>query len=269
MVTVTTNGSPLIPKVTDRLVRTGLDAIWFSFNGATKGDLREDLMGISYDRVKANIDHLLDVRPPSLRVFVNMIETRLMAPEIAENIRYWESRGVQAGASPLVNRAGNVENFEELRYTPQGPKPVRTCELVFYKMYILASATACSCCMDWRRQVVLGNVARQSLREIWNGDAYGACAGCTSRAVMTRSTSARAARTHCHDPPSRDALLPPPPRAAAVHAVCVDRPAGDRHQHPEGRSLEARGIRCESRTTPTCASPNWSGMTATASSTSG
>ncbi len=35
MVTVTTNGSPLVPKVTDRLMRSGLDAIWFSFNGAT------------------------------------------------------------------------------------------------------------------------------------------------------------------------------------------------------------------------------------------
>ena len=171
MVTVTTNGSPLLPKVTDRLMRSGLDAIWFSFNGATP-ETYEKIMGISYARVKANIDYLLDVRPPSLRVFVNMIETKLMAPEIVENIRYWESRGVQAGASPLVNRAGNVENYDELRYTDQGAQPVRTCELVFYKMYILASGDVVLCCMDWRRQVVLGNVGRQSLREIWNGDAY-------------------------------------------------------------------------------------------------
>ncbi len=128
MVTVTTNGSPLVPKVTDRLVRTGLDAIWFSFNGATP-ETYEKIMGIPYARVKANMDYLLEVRPPTLQVFVNMIETKLMAPEIVENIRYWESRGVQAGASPLVNRAGNVENYEELRYTAQGAQPVRTCEL--------------------------------------------------------------------------------------------------------------------------------------------
>jgi glycosyltransferase involved in cell wall biosynthesis len=171
MVTVTTNGSPLLPKITDRLVRTGLDAIWFSFNGATP-ETYEKIMGISYARVKANIDYLLDVRPPSLRVFVNMIETKLMAPEIIENIRYWESRGVQAGTSPLVNRAGNVENYEELRYTPQGVQPVRTCELPFYKMYILASGDVVLCCMDWRRQVVLGNAGRQSLRNIWNGESY-------------------------------------------------------------------------------------------------
>jgi len=171
MVTVTTNGSPLVLKVIDRLVRSGLDAIWFSFNGATP-ETYEKIMGIPYARVKANLDYLLEVRPPTLQIFVNMIETKLMAPEIAENIRYWESRGVRAGVSMLVNRAGNVENYDELRYTPQAAQPVRTCELPFYKMYILASGAVVLCCMDWRRHVVLGNVRQQRLREIWNGDAY-------------------------------------------------------------------------------------------------
>lgn len=170
-VTVTTNGAPLVPKVTDRLVRSGLDAIWFSFNGATP-ETYERIMGIPFDRVKANIDYLLQVRPPTLQVFVNMIETTLMAPEIAENIRYWESRGVRAGTSMLVNRAGNVANYDDLRYTPQAAQPVRTCELVFYKMYIRASGDVVLCCMDWRRQSVLGNVRRQRLRDIWNGETY-------------------------------------------------------------------------------------------------
>ena len=79
---------------------------------------------------------------------------------------------MRAGASMLVNRAGNVENYDELRYTPQAAQPVRTCELLFYKMYILASGDVVLCCMDWRRQVVLGNVRQQRLRDIWNGDAY-------------------------------------------------------------------------------------------------
>jgi radical SAM protein with 4Fe4S-binding SPASM domain len=39
-------------------------------------------------------------------------------------------------------------------------------------MYILASGDVVLCCMDWRRQVVLGNAGRQSLRNIWNGESY-------------------------------------------------------------------------------------------------
>lgn len=171
MVTVTTNGTPLIPKVTDRLIESGLDAVWFSFNGLTP-QTYEKIMGVPYDRVKANIDYLLEVKPASLQVFVNMIETEPMAPEIEENIRYWQSRGVQAGSSQLVNRAGNVENFDELDYMPISEKPVRTCELPFYKMYILHTGEAVLCCMDWRRNVVLGSVREQSIREIWNSDEY-------------------------------------------------------------------------------------------------
>ncbi len=171
LVTLTTNGASLAPKVIDRLIQSGLDAVWFSFNGANP-ETYEKIMGISYAKVKRNIDYLLSVRPPTLQVFINMIETEPMAPEIEQNISYWRTRGVQAGSSPLVNRAGNVENFEELDYMPLSDKPVRTCELPFYKMYITYNGDVVSCCMDWRRQVVLGNITERGIRDIWNGPEY-------------------------------------------------------------------------------------------------
>jgi radical SAM protein with 4Fe4S-binding SPASM domain len=171
MITVTTNGSLVTPKVTDRLIHSGLDGIWFSFNGATR-ETYEKIMGLSWDKVKANIDYLLDHKPASLRVFTNMIETEPMRGEIADNIRYWHSRGVQSGSSPLVNRAGNVTNFVELNYRKHADKPVRLCELLYHKMYIGYNGDVLLCCMDWRRRVVLGNVRTQSLREVWLGEKY-------------------------------------------------------------------------------------------------
>jgi radical SAM protein with 4Fe4S-binding SPASM domain len=170
-VSVTTNGSLVTPKISDRLIHSGLDGIWFSFNGSTK-ETYEQIMGISFDKVKANIDYLLDVKPPSLRVFTNMIETVPMRGEIADNIRYWQSRGVESGASPLVNRAGNVRNFDDLNYQRVHADPIRICDLLFHKMYIGCNGDVLLCCMDWRRRVVLGNAGRQTLREIWHGEPY-------------------------------------------------------------------------------------------------
>ena len=130
-------------------------------------------MGIPYARVKANIDYLLEVRPPTLQVFVNMIETKLMAPEIAENIRYWESRGVRAGVSPLVNRAGNVENYDELRYTPQAAQPVRTCELrVLQDVHPRLGRRRARAAWTGAGTSCSATCGQQRLREIWNGDAY-------------------------------------------------------------------------------------------------
>ncbi len=171
LVTVTTNGSLVTPKIADRLVQSGLDAIWFSFNGSTKATY-ERIMGLSFDKVKSNIDYLLAVKPASLRVFTNMIETEPMKDEIAENIAHWRGLGVESGSSPLVNRAGNVRNFDDLNYQPVGADAVRICDLLFHKMYIGYNGDVLLCCMDWRRRVVLGNVRRQSLREIWHGDLY-------------------------------------------------------------------------------------------------
>ena len=95
-----------------------------------------------------------------------------MRGEIVDNIRYWQSRGVQSGSSPLVNRAGNVKNFTELNYKPVGQGPVRLCDLLYHKMYIGYNGDVLLCCMDWRRQVVLGNVRKQTLREVWMGEPY-------------------------------------------------------------------------------------------------
>jgi radical SAM protein with 4Fe4S-binding SPASM domain len=39
-------------------------------------------------------------------------------------------------------------------------------------MYIGYNGDVLLCCMDWRRQVVLGNVRRQTLREVWHGERY-------------------------------------------------------------------------------------------------
>jgi radical SAM protein with 4Fe4S-binding SPASM domain len=101
-----------------------------------------------------------------------MIDTIPMSGEIAENIRYWQSRGVQSGSSPFVNRAGNVANFAELNHRALSSRPARMCELLYQKMYIGYNGDVLLCCMDWRRRIVLGNVRQQSLREIWLGERY-------------------------------------------------------------------------------------------------
>ncbi len=39
-------------------------------------------------------------------------------------------------------------------------------------IHILFNGDVVLCCMDWRREVILGNLHQQTIREIWNGEAY-------------------------------------------------------------------------------------------------
>ena len=105
-------------------------------------------MGLSFDQVKQNIDYLLDVKPASLRVFTNMIDTVPMRGEIAENIRYWQSRGVQSGSSPFVNRAGNVANFDELNYRAHSAR-ARAALRAALSTRCTSATTATCCCAAW------------------------------------------------------------------------------------------------------------------------
>jgi radical SAM protein with 4Fe4S-binding SPASM domain len=62
--------------------------------------------------------------------------------------------------------------FEELNYHSHAKEQIRPCELLRGKMYVLYNGDVVLCCMDWRRQVVMGNVGEDSLEHIWKGPRY-------------------------------------------------------------------------------------------------
>ena len=96
-----------------------------------------------------------------------------MNGEIDENIRYWQSRGVQSGTVATGESRGKREELRRAELQDADPNSaVRVCELCLHKMYIGYNGDVLLCCMDWRRRVVLGNVRNQTLREVWHGEKY-------------------------------------------------------------------------------------------------
>jgi MoaA/NifB/PqqE/SkfB family radical SAM enzyme len=59
-----------------------------------------------------------------------------------------------AGAIPSV-REGGKRNF---------------CPHLYYTIYILVDGSVCLCCFDYEGNVILGNIYRQSIEEIYNSD---------------------------------------------------------------------------------------------------
>ena len=80
----------------------------------------------------------------------------------------WESRfRDQLEITDLINRAGNVPD------APRLTEPLSLgCERPFQQMYINYLGEAVLCCNDWRSEVVMGDTAASSLREIWMNDSY-------------------------------------------------------------------------------------------------
>jgi len=169
---LTTNASLLTPEKIEELIGGGLiDEIFLSINGASK-DVYEKIMVLPFEKVMKNLDYFckwLREHPEikqKLRVRVNTVKTKLVAPEVPEMTRRWEAEGFEMHIIDMDNRGDQLDlkavALEEM-------KPNTTCRRPFHTMVLTWEGQAVICCVDYRREVKLGNVHEQSVYEIWNG----------------------------------------------------------------------------------------------------
>jgi MoaA/NifB/PqqE/SkfB family radical SAM enzyme len=184
-INITTNGVLLRPALVKELVRLDLDSIHVSSNALTSETYRAT-MGIDGAEVLANVNNLADqLRRTGART--RLIVTALLLKQNREEVflarDYWRARDVEFFLNPLNDRAGNIdrEDFENmlpfdadvnrsqlLRYDMSG------CPALYAFLGILYNGDLVTCCMDWRRSLILGNAREHSLYELWHGRAYAA-----------------------------------------------------------------------------------------------
>lgn len=145
------------------------DAILVSAHGITKESFEMISVGIPFDRFLANLDLLVQTaRGRRVQVRINCVaRTRHHADEVRA---FWAARGVEAHVNLFVTHAGNHKSEKK-----HSDAPLRGCcntDIPLNRLNILYNGDCILCCMDWRREVVLGNVGRSSVRELWNSDAY-------------------------------------------------------------------------------------------------
>ena len=141
-------------------------------------------MGLDGSEVLVNVNHLADaLRAAGART--RLIITALLLRQNREEIflarDYWRARGVEFFLNPLNDRAGNLgdERFADmlpfdddlnrrqlLHYDMSG------CPSLYAFLGILYNGDLVTCCMDWKRTLILGNAREHSLADLWHGHAY-------------------------------------------------------------------------------------------------
>jgi MoaA/NifB/PqqE/SkfB family radical SAM enzyme len=175
---LTTNASLLTREKIEELAGSGaVNEIFLSVNGFSK-EVYEELMGLPFEQTMANLyglsawlrEHPRQAR--RLRVQVNVVKTRRVAPELAPMRRRWqEEAGFRLHVIDLDNRGNQVDlrGFRALQADDADLKPYRACRRPCHTLVITWEGKAVLCCVDYRREVVLGDLVKQSLAEIWNG----------------------------------------------------------------------------------------------------
>lgn len=178
-VRLTTNASLLTPKLGRSLIDAGLDHLRVSVE-ALDSDGYKNICGvnISFEKIVENVRDYYDYsRGKGCCIDVKIIDAALSNPE--DENKFFDIFEPISDTHFIEKVEAIWPGFEEIEIPASSGKACYEsiassehgiCTFPFTDMVIHANGDVSPCCSDWAGALSYGNVAKQTLREIWNGD---------------------------------------------------------------------------------------------------
>jgi len=172
-ISLTTNASLLTEEKIRKILDENLaDEINISFQGISKAAYERSMKGLSFDKTLKNVKTLLSLRgngPKRPVVVITTVETNIVEAELNSARAFWEGMGADFKTLPFETRSGDVT--ERLRMSGKEVCQMH-CKRPFNTMVISFDGLVPICCVDYTRRVVLGDVNKESIHQIWNGGRF-------------------------------------------------------------------------------------------------
>jgi len=170
----TTNASMLNPKRNIDIIDAGLDRINISIEGVNEKQYL-DFSGvrINFDNLVENISHFYDNRKDCEMII--KINGDLISDD--DKNKFYEIFGDIADGIFIEHTMDcwydfdmkDIKQNEEVGIYGQPIKEVMVCPYPFYSFSINSDGTASLCFLDWARKLIIGDVKKESVKDIWNG----------------------------------------------------------------------------------------------------
>ncbi len=174
VIEISTNISMLTSNVLDKMDGLYIDDLRISFFSFNEKSYENIMTGLNWDVSKTNLDNLVKNNRYK-RIFgkisiVNVDIEELKKEDIDLAKKYCEEKGLSYEFWGFFDRAGNVKN----RTNNVHKEVVRGCEQnrPIERMHIIFDGKVILCCMDWKREYILGDLKMDSIKEIWNSQEY-------------------------------------------------------------------------------------------------
>lgn len=173
-----TNGSFLDRRKAERLIEAGLDFISFSVDGYTREVYEKNRVGGDFETTVANLVEFLRLKAEcgSRRPFtvLQVMEIGVDPAGAAAERRAFlgRFRGLPLDRFYVRqphNWAGNVETVTVEALRGAGLSQI-CCTFPWYSMTVLFDGRVSACPQDFMAEIVLGDLRKQTLEEVWEGE---------------------------------------------------------------------------------------------------
>lgn len=169
-----TNGSLLNKNIIEQLVKLELDEINFSLDAYSREVYKELRRGLPYDLVMKNIEELVQIREKygknKPKIIVDFIETEQNKKEKGAFISRWRNIADRVNITTLHSWGGELKGKTGVASLHIRSDISRDpCRFLWTDMYVNWDGRVNACCQDFNSELIIGDINKTSLKEIWNG----------------------------------------------------------------------------------------------------
>ena len=151
-----------------RLIKSGLDSIYFGIDAFTPETYAKLRVGGNHEKVIYNIRKLIELKKElkvkNPEIYVQFVEMDINMHEKEYFIHFWEKQGITVKIRPKVSWGGLID-APNLTMSNEDRWP---CYWAMQTMSITDTGKVVKCAVDLDARYVAGDVNTQSLKEIWN-----------------------------------------------------------------------------------------------------
>lgn len=174
---VRTNGSLFEPVFNQRLIDAGMTEVNISIEAVSEEGYRR-IAGVKgmFDKIVAGVKDLHE-RSGDCRIYAKIIPLNTPDTDVDEFYRIFEPiTDIIDVEYPMQWNNGMIEDstagvgLPEVTVNGDPLTPNIACPYIFYTLMINVDGIVHLCCFDWSTQVNVGDMRKNTLQEIWNGD---------------------------------------------------------------------------------------------------
>ena len=161
-ITIFTNASVLTEEVLHELFSIqNIEQLVFSFPGGNK-ETYEKVTGLNFEKTYQNICNAFKI----LRGFPMRISMPMYEGNVESKMDFYALwKGYPCSAYETYNYLSDVrDTLADVCY--------EQCDRAFRSMTVMFDGRICLCCMDSDGKYIMGDISKDSMLEIWNGEEY-------------------------------------------------------------------------------------------------
>lgn len=179
---ISTTAQTLLPSRHENLLNADITELRISSHGISEDDYRRLMPGVEFrtawPNLQAFIEKWKERRPYKLLI---VCLYGLLPPEREQAItEYWRSQGIGLDRWRVTSRGDEIDlnQFDTAPDPTDWPQarrePPYACRFARDTewMHILSDGRVTLCCMDYRQEVILGDVRNQTVEQVWTGPEY-------------------------------------------------------------------------------------------------